>query len=132
MAFGRDSLLATWLPAVILCGALAAVAGAVPAPKEPALSQDQQIAKLVQALGDKDYAVRQRAEDELARIGFAAYEALTMAANHDDLEIAARARYLLRKYEASWPARKTCRRCRKSFRITNWGRRWSGPCGSAT
>jgi len=97
MSFGKDSFLAQWLPAAVLCGALAAAAGAAPAPKEPALSQDQQIAKLIQALGDKDYAVRQRAEDELARIGFAAYEALAAAANHEDLEIAARARYLLRK-----------------------------------
>ena len=36
----------------------------------------QQIDKLIRQLGDKDYYVRQRAQDELARLGFEAFDAL--------------------------------------------------------
>ncbi len=47
-------------------------------------------------MGDPDYFVRQRAEAELAGLGFDAFEALTQAASNDDLEIALRARRLLK------------------------------------
>ncbi|MGW8256455.1 MAG: hypothetical protein ACWGMZ_03115, partial [Thermoguttaceae bacterium] len=57
--------------------------------------EEQDIARLVDQLGDKDYFVRQQAQDELARRGFAAFDALKSATTNDDLEIAARAKYLL-------------------------------------
>src|SRR3972149_5782572 len=59
-------------------------------------SQQEQIAKLIDQLGDKDYFVRQRAQDELSRLGFEAFDALMAATTNDDLEIASRAKYLLR------------------------------------
>ncbi len=60
---------------------------------------DPEIATLIQQLGDPDCAVRDRAQEKLEKIGERAYNALTMAANHPDLEIAARARYLLQVLE---------------------------------
>ena len=54
------------------------------------------IDKLIEQLGDGDYHVRCRAQNQLAKIGFDAFDALSSAENHDDPEVAARARYLLR------------------------------------
>ena len=103
MAIRRPRRLSTrWLGVFVVLAAAARAAAGPPPAKEPAPDDDQRITKLIVALGDKEYAVRQRAEDELARIGFAAYEALVAAANHEDLEIAARARYLLRKIRGQW------------------------------
>lgn len=62
-------------------------------------SPDKDIASLIEQLGDPDFAVRDRAQERLGNLGEAAYNALTIAANHPDLEIAARARYLLRTIE---------------------------------
>jgi tetratricopeptide (TPR) repeat protein len=66
--------------------------------QEFAANQDAsqaEISRLIQQLGDPDFAVRDRAQKELNRLGEKAYDALTVAANDSDLEIAARARYLL-------------------------------------
>jgi tetratricopeptide (TPR) repeat protein len=75
---------------------------AQPAPKEPASSQ--RIDRLVKQLGDKDYYVRQRAQEELARLGFEAFDALSAATASEDLEIASRAKYLLRLMRVEWTA----------------------------
>ena len=61
---------------------------------EPA--RQERIDRLIAQLGDAQYDVRQQAQDELAKLGFEAFDALTVAESHKDLEIAARARYLLR------------------------------------
>ncbi|NQT39042.1 MAG: hypothetical protein HQ581_16205, partial [Planctomycetes bacterium] len=63
---------------------------------------DQRIARLIEQLGDADYFVRQRAQDDLAKIGFDAFDALTEAKNHEDFEIAVRARYLIRLIRVEW------------------------------
>jgi tetratricopeptide (TPR) repeat protein len=76
--------------------------GPQPAAKIPV--PPEQIDRLVKQLGDKDYYVRQRAQEELARLGFGAFDALTAAATHDDLEIASRAKYLLRLMRVEWTA----------------------------
>ena len=62
----------------------------------------QQIDALVRQLGDKDYYVRQRAQDELSGLGFEAFDALSAATADEDLEIASRARYLLRLMRMQW------------------------------
>ena len=64
-----------------------------------------QINKLIEQLGDKDYYVRQRAQNELARLSFDAFDALTVATTNDDLEIASRAKYLLRLMRIEWTAK---------------------------
>src|SRR4051794_20295162 len=61
----------------------------------PALDPSR-IPKLVQQLGDPQYTVREGAQAELTRFGVDAFDALTEAANHADIEIASRANYLLR------------------------------------
>ncbi len=63
---------------------------------------DRRIAALIQHLGDKEYAVRQRAQQELARLGFVAFDALSDAEQSDDIEIATQARYLVRLIRADW------------------------------
>jgi hypothetical protein len=63
------------------------------------------IDKLIQQLGDTDYFVRQRAQSELARMSFDASDALSAATTSDDLEIASRAKYLLRLMRVEWTAK---------------------------
>ncbi len=62
----------------------------------------QRIDELIQQLGNEDYYVRKRAQEELGRRGFDAFDALNAAADHEDLEIASRARYLLRLMRIEW------------------------------
>jgi tetratricopeptide (TPR) repeat protein len=63
---------------------------------------DQRIDRLIEQLGHQDYFVRQQAEAELAKLSFEAFDALQAATTHADLEIAARARYLLRLIRVQW------------------------------
>ena len=72
----------------------AEVAEATAAPA--AAGDDDHIAKLIRQLGDQRFAVREAAQQELARLGFEAFEALTEAENDADIEVASRARYLVR------------------------------------
>ncbi len=65
-------------------------------------AQQQRNRKLIEQLGHPDYFVRQRAQQELAQMGFDAFEALSEAEHHEDLEIAARVRYLLRLLRVQW------------------------------
>ena len=64
----------------------------------------QRIDKLIRQLGDKDYFVRKHAQEELGRMGFEAFDALNAATDDEDLEIASRARYLLRLMRIEWTA----------------------------
>jgi tetratricopeptide (TPR) repeat protein len=60
------------------------------------------IHKWIRELGDDEFAVRERAQEQLARVGFHACDALTEASNSQDLEVASRARYLLRIMKVQW------------------------------
>ncbi len=62
----------------------------------------EQLQRLIEALGNADYFVRQNAEAELGKIGFDALEALTAASEHDDMEIATRASHLLYTIRSNW------------------------------
>jgi tetratricopeptide (TPR) repeat protein len=66
------------------------------------LDQQKKIAALILQLGDSDYFVRQKAQDELSTMGFDAYEALNAAVSNDDLEISTRANYLLKLMRVEW------------------------------
>jgi tetratricopeptide (TPR) repeat protein len=99
--FGLALMAATWLAGPAAAG-VEEPKPAAPASKEPASAE--RIAKLIRQLGDKDYYARQRAQDELARLGLDAMEALEAATTDDDPEIAARARYLLRLMRVEWAA----------------------------
>lgn len=65
----------------------------------------EQITKLIEQLGDNDYYVRQQAQNELTRLGFEAFDALTAATTDEDLEISSRAKYLLRLMRVEWTAK---------------------------
>ena len=65
-------------------------------------AQDQKIAQLIAQLGDPEYTVRERAQQDLAKHGFAAFDALTAAENSDDIEVAAQARYLVKLIRVDW------------------------------
>jgi tetratricopeptide (TPR) repeat protein len=74
-----------------------------PAPTEKDASPEH-VGKLIRQLGDKDYYARQKAQEELGKLGFEAVEALDAALADDDLEISSRARYLLRLMRIEWTA----------------------------
>jgi tetratricopeptide (TPR) repeat protein len=63
---------------------------------------DSRIAKLIEQLGDNQFAVRQRAQQELVKLGFDAFDALSDAEMSDDPEIAMQAGYLVRQIRAEW------------------------------
>lgn len=69
--------------------------GATP-PVEAAPADPATIARLIGELGHADFFVRERAQQQLEQIGYDAFDALQAATAHEDLEIASRARYLLR------------------------------------
>jgi len=77
-------------------GLLIVLAG-LAAPAESTVASPEQLRQLVQRLGHPEYAVRQHAQDQLARLGFQAFEALEEAADSPDLEVARRAQMLLRE-----------------------------------
>jgi tetratricopeptide (TPR) repeat protein len=66
---------------------------AEPAPASGELAE--RIDRLIEQLGDPRFPVRERAQQELAAIGGPAFDALTAAQGHRDLEVVARARLLI-------------------------------------
>lgn len=71
-------------------------------PAASATEQRERIDRLIEQLGASEYHARQKAQSELAAMGFAAFEALSEAETHEDLEIATRARYLMRLMRIQW------------------------------
>ncbi|HZL90330.1 MAG TPA: hypothetical protein VFB96_18335 [Pirellulaceae bacterium] len=63
---------------------------------------DAQVARLIEQLGASDYTLREKAQAELAKMGLAAFDALSDAQHHDDIEIALRARFLVRSMQVKW------------------------------
>ena len=63
---------------------------------------DERVAALILQLGHDDYAMREKAQAEIERLGLAAFDALDEARNHEDIEIKLRARYLLRSMRVNW------------------------------
>jgi len=63
---------------------------------------DHRVDRLIEQLGDDDYFVRERAQQELAKVGFEAFDALEAAEGHEDIEIASRARHLVGQMQIEW------------------------------
>lgn len=63
---------------------------------------DARIQRLIERLGDERYTSREKAQAELSKLGFAAFEALNDAQDHDDIEVALRAQYLVRSMRINW------------------------------
>ncbi len=60
------------------------------------------IVRLILELGDNEYFVRVQAHQELTQIGLDAFDALLAATDHDDVEIAFRAKRLVRTIQVNW------------------------------
>ena len=71
-------------------------------PGSPAV--DPEVSALIAQLGDPQFAIRQRAQDQLVKLGFSAFDALVAAQQHDDPEVAMQARYLVRRIRSGWTA----------------------------
>lgn len=60
------------------------------------------VEQLIAQLGDDDYAVRRRAEEQLLTLGLQAFDALQAAEDHDDLEIAERVQFIVQQMAIDW------------------------------
>lgn len=90
------------LAAALLLGLFA---GRVPAdPPETPLPQEMRakLDELVRQLGSEQFQQRERAQQELQRIGLPAFDVLNDAKNHPDIEIALRVKYLLESMKVRW------------------------------
>ncbi|TWT32691.1 tetratricopeptide repeat protein [Blastopirellula retiformator] len=65
-------------------------------------SSRDRINQLIQQLGHRNFAIRERAQNELSTIGVPAFDQVYEAMNHRDLEIARRAQYLARSLNVNW------------------------------
>jgi len=74
-----------------------------PAEGERKEATPERVAKLIEQLGADDYFLREQAQAELAAMSFEVFDALSAAESHPDIEIAARATYLVRLMRAEWP-----------------------------
>ena len=83
---------------------LALAVSATAQPRETAAdaATDEHIAGLIEQLGDRQFAVRQRAQQQLLKLGFVAFDALVEAEDNDDPEVAMQAGYLVRQIRAQW------------------------------
>jgi len=99
-----------WFAAVLTPAAEQASAAGQPQPAASAEKStapegapaDAHLEALIKQLGARDYFVRQQAHNAILKLGFAAFDALNDATLSDDLEVAARAKYLLRLIRVEW------------------------------
>lgn len=95
-------------------------AGSSPHDNNASSPAKDQIDRLIKQLGDKNYFIRQKAQESLAKLGFDAFDALTAATTDDDLEIASRAKYLLRLMRVEWTAENDppeVKRCLQNYEL---------------
>lgn len=89
---------------LFVAGAAAHLPTTLHAADERAVPADQleAIDQLIRQLGSDNFAEREQAQTRLAEFGFAAFDALLQAEQDDDIEVAARARYLVRLMQVQW------------------------------
>lgn len=63
---------------------------------------DPKVAALIEQLGDNDFAVRERAQSRLNRMGLEAFDALVAAQYHPNIELRLRAKFLVRGMAVRW------------------------------
>jgi hypothetical protein len=66
------------------------------------LPAQQRISALIRKLGDEQYQVREQSQEELSKFGAEAFDQLVAAQDDDDIEIGARARYLVHRIRVEW------------------------------
>ena len=86
----------------IVCAGLLCVLAVSQARGAEAHSSDANIERLIAELGDDEFAVRRRAEEELIRLGPDAFDELKLAVDHSDLEVSERVRYILERLRVEW------------------------------
>ena len=69
---------------------------------QPRPDTEQRIERLIGQLGSNEFAVREKAKDELLTLGVEAFDALHRAQHHDDVEIRKQAEYLIRAIRIVW------------------------------
>ncbi len=90
-----------WIAMLLLgLGLCVATGGAAQAADQAA--GDAHLAELIQQLGDPQFVVRQRAQEQLVELGFEAFDALVDAEHDDDPEVAMQAAYLVRQIRSGW------------------------------
>lgn len=88
----------------IACQLVACLAGQAQIAEPRGEALDSRIKRLILELGADEFAVRERAQERLAAMGLLAFDELLRAGDHQDIEIAMRARYLVRSLPISWTA----------------------------
>ena len=73
-----------------------------PGQENVAQAEQMRVAELIEQLGSTDFTIREKAQAELAKVGLRAFDALSDAQHHDDIEIALRARFLIRSLQVQW------------------------------
>lgn len=117
----RESLATKWMAAwcwsaVLLFGSAGVVAADVTvAADAPPTDLDRRIAALIEQLGAPQYHSRERAQEDLKRLGSAAIDALLAAQEHTDTEIAMRARFLVRSMPIQWTTSEDSPQVRQLF-----------------
>ncbi len=94
-----------YLPLFLLLGITVWVrpaARAIDQVTAPSTHLVKQVVKLIEQLGDQRYTTRERAQAELSKLGLSAFEAISEAQSHHDIEISLRAKYLLRSMRINW------------------------------
>ena len=86
---------------VSLLGVTAALRGADDRESKEQPS-DTLIAQLIEQLGSPQFATREKAQSKIQSLGLAVFDELVQAQLHRDIEIARRARYLLRGMPVEW------------------------------
>lgn len=94
--------LAAVIGVLLLSGISLPTRGADESPADPQQQVDAKISALIAKLGANEFATREKAQAELERMGLTAFDALHDAQFNDDIEIAMRARYLVRSMRVSW------------------------------
>ncbi len=93
----RSALALAWT-----CGAACWLFAAQASANDDAAVLAERVQKLIGQLGNDDYFVRERSQQELAKIGFEAFDQLELAADNDDIEIASRAKCLVSQMQIEW------------------------------
>ena len=82
-------------------------------PSEESTAADRgKVAQLIKQLGHDRFVMREHAQAKLEELGSATFDALTEALEHDDLEIANRASFLLGKIRFNWTTARDSKRIR--------------------
>lgn len=81
----------------------------------PQVELDRRIASLIEQLGAAQYHAREKAQEDLKRLGAVAIDALLAAQEHADTEIAMRARFLVRSMPIQWTTNEDPAQIRQLF-----------------